>query len=136
MTALPQGIGGSGNSERTLPEPLGEAIGNRTVGRIRQRIVELAPGLKSGQSIDIARLAQHFSVRITPIINAMNRLDKKGTVHVRSRSGHYGTQFAEDDCQGIARVRSALEQAAMRLIVGNGIRQGLLDARRHVAARP
>ena len=136
MTTSAREIGGFRTSERPLAEPLGEAIGNRLVGRIRQLIVELAPGIEPGQRNYFQQMAQQFGIRVTPILYALQRLEEKRTVRVRPRSGHYRTEFAEDDCQEIIRVRIALEQDAMRLIVGSGIRQGLLDAPRHVAARP
>ena len=131
MRALPQNFGGFRNSERILAEPLGETIGNRLVGRIRQLIVEVAPGFEPGQRIDIERMAQQFGVSATPINYALKRLEEKGLVYVRPRSGHFVARLTEDDCREIIQTRSALEQAAIRLIGENGIRQEVLDALRH-----
>ena len=130
MTVLSQRTGRSQSPEGILVEPLGETIGNRLVGRIRQLIVEVAPGFEPGQKIDVESLARRFGVSVTPINYALKRLEAKGLVDVRPRSGHYVTQLTEEDCHEIIKTRSALEQAAIRLTGGNGIDREILDSLR------
>ena len=131
MTELSQRTGRPRSPRGILVEPLGETIGNRLVGRIRQLIVEVSPGFEPGQKIDVERLAQHFGVSVTPINYALKRLEAKGLVHVRPRSGHYVARLTEEDYREIIMTRSALEQAAIRLTGGSGIGRDILDELRH-----
>ena len=92
--------------------------------------MEVAPGFEPAQKIDVEELAQRFGVSVTPINYALKRLEEKGLVDVRPRSGNYVAQLTEEDCHEIIKTRSALEQAAIRLIGGKCIDQEILDALR------
>ena len=130
MTEDSQRISRSRKSEGILVEPLGETVGNQLVGRIRQHIVEVAPGFEPAQKIDVEKLAQRFGVSGTPINYALKQLEEKGLVDVKPGSGHYVSQFTEEDCYEVIKTHGALEQAAILLFGGKGIDQEKLDALR------
>jgi DNA-binding GntR family transcriptional regulator len=69
--------------------------------------------LTPGQQIDVAGLAKRWGISITPVRDAVQRLETEGLVTVRPRKGVYVASLGLADVRQIYDVRRALECLAV-----------------------
>lgn len=77
----------------------------------------LTCGLKPGEELREAELAEHYSVSKSPIRDALQRLEFEGLIETAPRKGHRVTPISISDARDLLEMRETLEVAAARKIV-------------------
>jgi DNA-binding GntR family transcriptional regulator len=84
---------------------------------LRKRIVACAPGYEPGGQLNMTQLAAELKISITPIKDAIRRLQADGLVETKPRQGIFVSTMSNDDLEHLVAVRRGLEVLAADLFV-------------------
>ena len=88
-----------------------EGLSERVYGRLKEAIVDgkFAPG----ERLSPEELAKHFKVSITPVRDALKRLEGDGLVEVVPRQGVFVSRYSQEVIQELFDIRYLIEQASV-----------------------
>jgi DNA-binding GntR family transcriptional regulator len=84
---------------------------------LRRRIVACAPGCEPGAQLNMRRLADELGISVTPVKDAVRRLQADGLVVTRPRQGIFVSTLTGRDLEDLVAVRRGLEVLAAELFV-------------------
>ncbi|NWG13056.1 MAG: GntR family transcriptional regulator [Acidobacteria bacterium] len=90
-----------------LPQYKRERASDAVYQIIRERI--LTHFFPPGMRLNLREVAEKIGVSMTPVKDAVNRLENEGLIEVRPQSGTYVTQIVADEVAEIFEIRMALE---------------------------
>lgn len=90
----------------------------------------IAQGLPPGRLLSQKELAEEYGVGLTPVREALIRLEQEGFVRIIARRGALIAEVSADDLDDVLVVRSALEGAAAQAAAGQVPRDALSALRR------
>jgi DNA-binding GntR family transcriptional regulator len=88
-----------------------DGLSERVYIRLKEAIIE--GKFPPGERLSPEELAKHFEVSITPIRDALKRLEGDALVEVIPRQGVFVSQFSADAIQEIFDIRRLIEQACV-----------------------
>lgn len=109
---------------------INNTLSERIVERIKDEI--LSGQLKPGDRLFYENIAAKLNVSLTPVKEALLRLEQEGLVKTIPRKGAYVTQLTERDIIEYTRIRLALECLAVELLCEKGISRAELDSLRQI----
>jgi DNA-binding GntR family transcriptional regulator len=84
---------------------------------LRKRIVACEPGYAPGAQLNMTQLAAELKISITPIKDAIRRLQADGLVETKPRQGIFVSTMSNEDLEHLVAVRRGLEVLAADLFV-------------------
>src|SRR5262245_40128368 len=84
---------------------------------LRRRIVACAPGCEPGAQLNMRRLAAELGISVTPVKDAVRRLQADGLVVTRPRQGIFVSTLTGQDLEDLVAVRRGLEVLAADLFL-------------------
>jgi DNA-binding GntR family transcriptional regulator len=84
---------------------------------LRRRIVACEPGYEPGSQLNMTQLAAELKISITPVKDAIRRLQADGLVETKPRQGIYVSTLSNEDLEHLVAVRRGLEMLAADLFV-------------------
>jgi DNA-binding GntR family transcriptional regulator len=84
---------------------------------LRKRIVACEAGYEPGAQLNMTQLAAELKISITPIKDAIRRLQADGLVETKPRQGIYVSTLSTEDLEHLVAVRRGLEVLAADLFV-------------------
>lgn len=84
---------------------------------LRRRIVACAPGYEPGAQLNMTQLAAELKISITPVKDAVRRLQADGLVETKPRQGVFVSTLSNEDLEHLVAVRRGLEVLAAELFV-------------------
>ena len=88
-----------------------EGLSERIYSRLKEAIVD--GKFSPGERLSPEELARHFKVSITPVRDALKRLEGDGLVDVVPRQGVFVSRFSPEAIQELFDIRSLMEQASV-----------------------
>lgn len=93
---------------------INDTIGERILAKLKDDI--LSGVYKPGDRLYYEKIASEHGVSMTPVKEALLRLEQEGIVKTIPRKGTYVTQLTDTDIVEYTRIRLALESLAVELI--------------------
>lgn len=84
---------------------------------LRRRIAGCAAGYEPGSQINLTRIAEEFGISITPVKDALRRLQADGLAETRPRQGIFVRALSAADLRDLLVVRRGLEALAVDVFV-------------------
>jgi DNA-binding GntR family transcriptional regulator len=105
-----------GESKKVLtPHPApGRLLADWITARLREAILEGV--FKPGEKLDQERIAENLEVSLTPVREALRRLESKGFVELRPHYGAFIANVSREDIQQVYEVRGLLESEIVRQV--------------------
>jgi DNA-binding GntR family transcriptional regulator len=111
---------------------INDTLSERVFEQIKDRI--LSGTYKPGDRLLYEKLADEYKVSLTPVKEALLRLEKEGMVKTIPRKGAYVAQLTRRDITEYTKIRLALESLAVEILCENGIIGSDLDLLRRINA--
>lgn len=96
-------------------EPIAKTVAERVLEVLRDHLIRLDPGFEPGQRLDVRGLAASMGVSVTPVKEALHRLEANGLVVVRPRRGVFVRAITAEEVEELLTIRAGLEVTALRL---------------------
>ncbi|MEM2146437.1 MAG: GntR family transcriptional regulator, partial [Candidatus Jordarchaeaceae archaeon] len=72
-----------------------------------------------GQKIIYEELAKTFKISLTPIINALSRLEQEGLVVLVHNRGYFVKEISEKEAEDLIEARQSLEEYSIKKLINN-----------------
>jgi DNA-binding GntR family transcriptional regulator len=109
---------------------INNTLSERIVERIKDEI--LSGQIKPGDRLFYETIAAKLKVSLTPVKEALLRLEQEGLVRTIPRKGAYVTQLTERDIIEYTQIRLALECLAVEIVCEKGINEAELNSLRQI----
>lgn len=109
-----------------------KSVSQQVFEELRHRIVQ--GQLQPGERLNEARIAQDMGISRAPVREAVQRLRQEGLVTAKPRRGPVVAEITGTDAGHLYRVRCALEELAVRLLIERGSPESFVVLDEAVAA--